>query len=107
MGRFFAETGVDIGETGWVTETGEFIKCSPLDHDRVAEELTGKTVAEVEKLWVRIGAMNGKNILQFQGKLMTKAQIDALDDWGIITYMEKKRCQISKEFYDAYFGENQ
>lgn len=105
MGQFFAEPGIDCGPTGWITDEGKFIPCSPMDHDKVAQKETGRPVSEIEKIWIRISILFGINHLQFCGERMNKKQIKALDDWGLIQLMEKKRAKISMQFYKAYFGD--
>lgn len=103
MGKFFSERGADYGPTGWITETGEFIECSSFEHDQVAEEKTGECISEIEKKWIRISLLFGKNLIQFAGDNINNKQIIALDEWGIDSWVKKKRCSLSENFIEVYF----
>ena len=94
---------MDYGKTGWITKEGEFIECDSYEHDSIAAKLTGKDICEVEKVWIRISLMYGKNHIQFAGKRLTKKQRKAIDDWGIVDFVERKRAELTPNFIDAYF----
>ena len=101
MGKFFAETGVDVGDTGWITDKGKFIPCDSFEHEEILEEM-GLNIEDVEKIWIRITLFNAKNHLQLTGSKITKAQGRALDKWGIQKFGEKKRVTASDEFIEMY-----
>lgn len=103
--KFFAKLGVDYGKTGWVTDKGEFIECDSFEHDLIAEKLTGKNIDDVEKIWVRISVMGGQNYIQFNGDKINKKQIKALDDWGLMDFVERKRVLMTIQFINAYFND--
>lgn len=102
--KFFATEGVDYGKTGWITEKGEFIECASHEHDSIAAKLTEKDIDEVEKQWIRISVLYGKNHIQFAGNSLTKQQHKALDDWGIMDFVERKRALLTPNFCEAYFN---
>lgn len=83
MGKFFAEEGKDYHAIGWITDKGEFIECGPFEHDEIVEG-RGLKVPDIEKKWIRIGLIFGRNHFQFQGKRINDKQMDALIEWGII-----------------------
>lgn len=100
MGEFFAKKGEDYLQTGWITDKGKFIECEPIDHDRIVTEM-GLDVKDVEKKWIRISLIFGRNHLQFQGKKINKAQHAALEKWGLLSLAG--RLSASENFQNAYF----
>ena len=100
MSKFFAKKGEDYYPTGWITEEGEFIECESFDHDKVVYE-KGLEVGDVEKKWIRIGLIFGRNHLQFEGKKLTKKQHAALEEWGLLKLAGK--LSASDNFQKAYF----
>lgn len=103
MGKFFATLGEDFHQTGWIADTGEFIECGPFDHDKIVHE-RGLEVGDVEKIWIRIGLIFGRNHLQFEGKKITKQQRKALEDWGLLKLAGK--ISASDNFQKAYFAKD-
>lgn len=105
MGEFFATQGEDYMPTGWITNKGKFIKCSPFDHDKIAKKETGLTVAEVEKIWIRISLLLGRNHLQFEGRKLNKLHHRGLEKWGLYKLYEKGvQCSVSDNFRSAFDG---
>ena len=104
MGEFFVEVGVDVGQTGWITDKGEFLPCSSYGHEKLLKEM-GLSVLDVEKKWIRISLFNGKNLLQIGGDKITKPQAKALDTWGIEIWGGKNRRVMADErFVSAYIN---